>query len=1065
MDAEADAATAGAAATATSTSAASPSRTHPQYHYFYGSTGGASVAGVGSSPSINTDYDSLVGESLLPTTDNEADDDTPRNVDLMKKDLQQTFMTNGESISLLVGNNGNTGSDNGNGNGNGNGRRRSFSCFRFFSLTQLRENHPVAHMSLLTISLALFMFISTIVIFPNSHSATVVTMPEAELTFKMLFPTVDRGDYDDPVSGILQKELFHPSLRYKGSDPSREFIFPFPTGAFWTNLVLPPTADRELSYPMAVYPYAYKWSPSLLQVSYPARHRKEDAKAIHDYFFPDLTIGASETTSERYITKFDPLSVTLRYTTGSGGSWESYLVQGSPYITIKYDKATPSIRALSVFNDIYCPRDDDETSTFDANKKFAFGICSTTSDSNGHSTVLRGVQFIFVTQEGMQWIMFASEPISLVFNERERTTVVGAEPFNGVLRIAFIPSPAQASSLLTTSVNNTVSVFTSPGLQRLIYHAGVYPVGGDVRWTFQQAGSSSAQIVKLGTKERANDSTRRLSSSSSTTASSSRVGTVHFDFTVSTTTPSSRSSTPKQLLMLGLPHHAAAMSSNSQLNSEQFDLVYKCIKGPLRPVLGKSWSYDEPLPSIGFDGGAGSSTARMYTDPGIHRTIVESLQEDIKLALPTSIENVYGFGKQAARLAQLAHVGHMLLVGNETEDQSTTRHHNTSNSDYEILSDLVNLTIRTLSDSLTGFLVSNVTDGLVYDANLGGLVTKDGLLNQHADFGNGRYNDHHFHYGYILYACAILGKLDPSFANQYHQEVDAIYFDIAHDSNFASQDADGVFFPGARHKVWFDGHSFASGLFHFGNGKSQESSSEAVNGYYGAYLWSLVRHGAATNPDSDTSAQTDFARLLLATEIRGARTYWHMVPPDSSSKGKATTVYTPEFSKNYMVGNLGMLDAISSTWFGTESLYVHMINLIPVTAVTGELFDRNYVAEEYPNILEPLHEVEMAWKGFVIADHAIIDAQSAWEDARDLFSPQLDAGLSKSQVLYWIATRSGFQAKNASSVSKHAHKKIAPKRASGKGTCETHPLCAKANLTGDCCPAGNGLNLGCCAGL
>jgi hypothetical protein len=50
----------------------------------------------------------------------------------------------------------------------------------------------------------------------------------------------------------------------------------------------------------------------------------------------------------------------------------------------------------------------------------------------------------------------------------------------------------------------------------------------------------------------------------------------------------------------------------------------------------------------------------------------------------------------------------------------------------------------------------------------------------------------------------------------------------------------------------------------------------------------------------------------------------------------------------------------------------------------------------------------------------------------------------------------------------HAHKRAkghASNRASGKGTCETHPLCAKANLTGDCCPAGNGLDLGCCAGL
>ena len=35
-----------------------------------------------------------------------------------------------------------------------------------------------------------------------------------------------------------------------------------------------------------------------------------------------------------------------------------------------------------------------------------------------------------------------------------------------------------------------------------------------------------------------------------------------------------------------------------------------------------------------------------------------------------------------------------------------------------------------------------------------------------------------------------------------------------------------------------------------------------------------------------------------------------------------------------MVGNVGMLDAICSTWFGTQNLYVHMINFLPVTSKT-----------------------------------------------------------------------------------------------------------------------------------
>ncbi len=149
-----------------------------------------------------------------------------------------------------------------------------------------------------------------------------------------------------------------------------------------------------------------------------------------------------------------------------------------------------------------------------------------------------------------------------------------------------------------------------------------------------------------------------------------------------------------------------------------------------------------------------------------------------------------------------------------------------------------------------------------------------------------RYNDHHFHYGYVLYAAAVLGRASPDFLSQYSSYIDAIYYDVAHNSTTVMHDDEGdIFFPFARHKSWFDGHSFASGLFEFANGKSQESSSEAVNCYYGAYLWAKVRWGGS-------GESVDFARLLLASEITGAKTYWHMIPQDdinSAASGLANS--------------------------------------------------------------------------------------------------------------------------------------------------------------------------------
>ena len=118
--------------------------------------------------------------------------------------------------------------------------------------------------------------------------------------------------------------------------------------------------------------------------------------------------------------------------------------------------------------------------------------------------------------------------------------------------------------------------------------------------------------------------------------------------------------------MLALPHHAQSLPTTVQLAKNMFDLVFECIKGPMRPVLGSSWSYDEPLPSLGFEGDSGSNSDKLYLDPGVRSKIVKSLKEDVNIALPTPTENIYGFGKQVARLAQLAHIAHVLQGNNNT---------------------------------------------------------------------------------------------------------------------------------------------------------------------------------------------------------------------------------------------------------------------------------------------------------------------------------------------------------------------------------------------------------------
>jgi endoglucanase Acf2 len=1079
-----------------STSLTRPQQNHQpqqQYHYLYGSTDTGTTSSL--CLSVATDQDSLVGESLVPTDLDEAPNDT---------DSQHL---------LIVTTNGYNANKNGNGATNGpitgTTRRRkqpwwlrkaSWSRRARIWTSNIQNVHPALRVVALCAAIVVFVGVTSLVLFPNAWLVDLLPQQQ-QRWFAVPFPKVDRGDYGDPVANFIDLSLFDPALLNKRAS-GRVFRFPFPTGAFWTNLVLPPTADRGLSYPCVVYPYAYKWSETLLQLGYPAEHRSEEEKAIHDYFFPDLTLTTREGTSARYITSFDALSVTLKYNIQGGGQWTTFLVQGSPYATMLYDNASPVIKAFSIFKEVSCPRDVLQTGqeigldksnmggadsrVGDSHRKLGgsdtFGVCSWSDDQNGSKRTLRGVQFIFQTLEGLTWIAFSSEPIVLEYDMQSKTTISSRDRYKGAFRLALVPS---SHNLTPDSAGNQVNASVSSGLQRLIYHAGVYPISGGVSWSFR----SSDEVSGLANSDKARVRTSvmpaflkmpRLSMPSSSSTSSGainsenpgRIGTINFQFTTQSFAAANQAANAKPLLMLALPHHANRLPSNVQLGRDQFSLVYRCIKGTMRPVLGNLWSYDETLPTLGFEvEGSITTRRREFLNPKVKQEIVRSLQEDVNLALPTLTENVYGFGKQVARLAQIAHITHMLHAANDTT---------TNNDDVEQafvstsdeLDDLFQQAIDSLRSRLENFLDGSVSDYLLYDTNLGGLVSVDGLRDYGADFGNGRYNDHHFHYGYLLYACAILGNIDRRFLRQYGPYVDAIAADVSHDSNFNSRQTGSIFFPGARHKVWFDGHSFASGLFPFGNGKSQESSSEAINAYYGAYLWSLVRHNSVYDPIIDTSTETDFARLLLATEIRAAKMYWHMIPPSSTNDlsnrtAESTSVYSAQFSKNFMVGNLGMLDAISSTWFGTSALYVNMINEMPVTSITEEVFDKYYTNEEYAKVLKPLGDVEMAWRGYVVCNHAVIDPQAAWDEAVLLETRELDSGISKSQILYFIATRPDFSAAKlsidaTSATSDSALASSDALKAGSNAACSANKNCRHQKLTGFCCPTLDGTLLGCC---
>jgi len=401
------------------------------------------------------------------------------------------------------------------------------------------------------------------------------------------------------------------------------------------------------------------------------------------------------------------------------------------------------------------------------------------------------------------------------------------------------------------------------------------------------------------------------------------------------------------LLMLALPHHMDIMSTpNTTLLH-----AYRSMKGYLTGIIGSNWALTETLTTVTWHSPRAPDQAKI--------SAIKSALSNDKYVLPRAADS-YFFSKEVSSMARLALIAESIGETN-----------------------ISNYILGRLQGSIDQWLTGHNWDPLKYDEVWKGICTTQGLLYQAADFGQGWYNDHHYHYGYFTYAAAVLARSNPSWFQSRKSAILSLVRDYA---NPSSQDS---YFPITRHMDWFDGHSWASGIIEFGDGKNQESTSEAVNAYYSAYLL-----GLAIN---DTN-MADLGRILLAMEIRGAQKYWQI----TNSSG----LYEEPFASGKVVGMLWQLKVDQGTWFGGINVpYTHTIQMFPFTPITEQLLRKEWVQEEYPVLRDslPHYPVGEGWKGFVYMDHAILDKEAAWQEVQNLSI--FDDGNTKTNTLYWVATR------------------------------------------------------------
>jgi endo-1,3(4)-beta-glucanase len=317
----------------------------------------------------------------------------------------------------------------------------------------------------------------------------------------------------------------------------------------------------------------------------------------------------------------------------------------------------------------------------------------------------------------------------------------------------------------------------------------------------------------------------------------------------------------------------------------------------------------------------------------------------------------YFGGKQLAKLARLA------LIADELGETATAA------------------TLRArLSPLVAAWLDGTNGNPFVYDTTWGGVVTTRGLADPASEFGAGHYNDHHFHYGYHIYAAAALARSDPAFATSHRAGLLALVRDIANPSGSDPR------FPRFRHMDFFRGHSWAAGLSALGDGQDQESTSEAVNAWYALRLLGLATGDPRMN---------ELGRVLLALEVDSARTYWQ-IPAGSA-------VYQAPFAANMCVGILFETKAVFSTFFGAAAHYIYGIQMLPYTPASEDLVSPIWVGDAWTKMAAAATGADQPWAGLLYMAHATIAREASWSEVFPLTA--WDDGNSKTNTLWWVATR------------------------------------------------------------
>jgi len=331
--------------------------------------------------------------------------------------------------------------------------------------------------------------------------------------------------------------------------------------------------------------------------------------------------------------------------------------------------------------------------------------------------------------------------------------------------------------------------------------------------------------------------------------------------------------------------------------------------------------------------------------------ISTSLLKDAELDInpPSEKRNTYYYGKNLAKIANLIPVSHNI---------------------YDITSDTTTDLIEKVKKELINwFKYSTGEDSkyFAFDQTWGGLIgIKTG-------FGSENYSDHNFHYGYYIYASAIVAMYDIEFVQNYGKMVELLIKDIANnDKN------DTKSFPYMRCFDFYESHSWASGMGGADdyNSINIESSSEAMNAWAAIYLW-----GIATNNQN----YIDLGIYLYCNEYEAIKKYFFDIDK------KILTL-----NSNYNHCSIGILYG-GSMQYGLHWAWknyareIKGIQLLPMNASMLYLgYDKKYAEEKFYEEMTKetknqteYNENKNYWNDIWTRFEALFNPEQAWTDFTD----------------------------------------------------------------------------------